>query len=121
MQNGDGMKLPGYENVLIPEAKIAGYLLSHTHRDGRSKARFFTQAGFSIDAWQELAQALRQHVADNEISKIENSPFGTRYVVEGEIITGEGKTLLIRSIWFVATGETIPRFATAYPLKRKVS
>lgn len=121
MQNGHGMRLPNYENVVVPEAKIADYLLSLTHRDGRSKAKFFNQAGFSIAAWQELAQALRQHVADNEIVKIESSSFGTRYVVEGQITTPEGKTPLIRSVWFVATGETIPRFATAYPLKRRAT
>lgn len=113
------MKLPNYENAIIPHAKIVDYLLSQSHRDGRGKAKFFAQFGFTINFWEELVQALRQHVTDNEIAKIEESPFGTRYVIEGKIITPDGRTPLIRSVWFVATGETIPRFATAYPLTRR--
>lgn len=115
------MKLSNYENVVIPEAKIAAYLLSHSHRDGRSKAKFFTMIGFAIEEWQKLAQALRQHAADNEIEKIESSPFGMRYIVEGKIIAPNGRMPMIRSIWFIADGETVPRFATAYPLKRRSS
>lgn len=113
------MKLPNYENAIIPQAKIVDYLLSQSHRDGRGKALFFTQFGFTINFWDELLLALRQHVTDNELEKIEATPFGTRYVIEGKIITPDGRTPMIRSIWFIATGETIRRFATAYPLKRR--
>ena len=113
------MNLPNYENAVIPQRKITGYLLSRSHRDGRGKAGFFTQFGFSVDLWEELAQALRRHVADNEIAKVEDSPFGIRYVIEGKIMAPDGRTPMIRSVWFVATSETIPWFVTAYPLKRK--
>ncbi|MCK6560714.1 hypothetical protein HUU39_27245 [candidate division KSB1 bacterium] len=115
------MKVQNCETAIIPEAKITGYLLSDSHPAGRSKARFFTQLGFSVESWDELAQALRQHLVDNEIAKIESSPFGTRYVVEGKILTPDGRASWLRSIWFVATGEETPRFATAYPLKRRSS
>jgi lysophospholipid acyltransferase (LPLAT)-like uncharacterized protein len=40
------LKLPNYENAVISETKITGYLLSTKHRDGRSKAEFFTRLGF---------------------------------------------------------------------------
>ena len=43
------------------------------------------------------------------------TPFGTRYVVEGIMEVPDGRTPSIRSVWFVAEGEEIPRFATAYP------
>jgi hypothetical protein len=49
------VKLPNYENATIPPAKIIAYLLSPTHRDGRSKAEFFTRDGFSVDRREELA------------------------------------------------------------------
>jgi hypothetical protein len=113
------MTLPNHDKAVVPQRKVAGYLLSHSHRDGRSKAKFFEQFGFSAEAWEELAQALRQHAADHEIAKAEQSPFGTRYGIEGQITTPDGRTPLIRSVWFIATGETIPQFATAYPLKRR--
>jgi len=113
------MKLPKHGKAIISQSKVVGYLLSDSHRDGRSKAAFFRKYGFSTESWEELAEALRHHVADNEVRKIEDSPFGTRYVVEGELSAPNGKMLSIRSVWFMATSESIPWFVTAYPLKRK--
>jgi len=79
------MKLPNVAAALVPADKVTGYLLSPTHRDGRHKATFFLAAGFALDAWQTLAAALHKHAADHEVSKVESTPFGTRYVVEGKI------------------------------------
>ncbi|MBI1928016.1 hypothetical protein HYR99_27710 [Candidatus Poribacteria bacterium] len=112
------MKLPNYEHAVVPKAKITEYLLSPTHRDGHSKAELFMRFGFSASAWEELATALLRHAADHEVSKIEGSPFGVRYVVEGILYAPDGRTPAIRSVWFIETGEHIPRFVTAYPLER---
>ena len=106
------MKLPNFEKAKIPKAKITEYLLSFSHRDGRGKAKFFSQFGFSADSWQELAGALRQHAVDHEITKEEKSRFGTRYVIEGKLSTTDGKNPIIRSVWFVPSGEKNPWFAT---------
>jgi len=67
-------------------------LLSTKHREGRSKAEFFAQLGFSSDAWEDLVKALLRHAAENEVAKIEDSPFGTRYIIEGVLLarTEEG-------------------------------
>jgi hypothetical protein len=113
------VKLPNCEKAVVSQAKIRGYLLSLSHPDGYGKAKFFISLGFSIEAWEVLAEALICHAGEHEVTKIENSPFGTRYVIEGTIVTPEGRTPLIRSVWFVETGEHIPRFATAYPLARR--
>jgi hypothetical protein len=40
------MKLPGIENAEVGETKIVRYLLSTTHRAGKSKAAFFTELVF---------------------------------------------------------------------------
>jgi hypothetical protein len=76
------MKLPNVEAVVVSDDKIAGYLLSPTHRDGRHKAAFFLGFGFTGDAGQTPAATLLKHAADHEIAKVESTPFGTRYVVE---------------------------------------
>ncbi len=110
------MKLPNHEKAIVPREKIVDYLLSLSHRDGRSKAIFFSSFGFSIEDWQTLADALRHHAAMYEIAKIESTPFGTRYVVEGELVASDGRTPLVRVVWFVGTDEDAPRLATAYPL-----
>ena len=113
------MKIPSYEKAIVSEIKITGYLLSIKHRDGRSKAEFFTQLGFMIDAWEKLAKALLQHAAENEVAKVEDSSFGKRYIVEGKLFGSGGETAVVRSVWFIQTGEQTPRFVTAYPFQRR--
>ena len=110
-------KLPDIDVALIPPKKIVSYLLSKTHEAGRDKANFFKHFGFTAEAWEILAQALRQHAARHEIAKVEPSPFGNRYVIEGSLPTPSGRTPQVRAVWFIDTGETAPRFVTAYPLK----
>ena len=110
-------KLPHIDVALIPQKKIVNYLLSQTHDSGRDKAIFFGHFSFTPEAWEVLAQALRQHAAQHEIAKIETSPFGKRYVVEGPLQTPSGRAPQVRAVWFIDTGETAPRFVTAYPLK----
>lgn len=110
------MKLPNHQQAVIPREKIVDYLLSPTHRDGRSKAEFFTRFGFSREDWETLAAALFDHAAAYEVAKIESSPFGSRYVIEGAITSPDGRNPGVRVVWFVETDMEIPRLATAYPL-----
>jgi hypothetical protein len=107
--------LPAYASAVVPEQKIVAYLLSFSHPDGRSKAQFFGRFGFRADRWQIFADALRQHAASYEVAAMEVTPFGTRYAIEGALVTPDGRNPPVRTIWFIATGETIPRLVTAYP------
>ena len=111
------MKLPGHEQAVVAEVKITGYLLSETHEDGRHKAIFFTRLGFSVAQWQVLAQALLEHAAEHEVASVLSTPHGDHYAVEGELRTPSGRRPLVRSVWAVDTGSTVPRLITAYPLK----
>ena len=110
------MKLPNHDQALIPRAKILDYLLSAAHQVGRHKAAFFTQFGFTTDDWSALALALMQHAAEHNTAFANESPFGTRYTVEGELDTPDGRRPVIRTVWFIETGEETPRFVTAYPV-----
>jgi hypothetical protein len=82
----DTMKLPHVEQAITPQQKLTEYLLSPTHRTGRSKAVFFVAFGFTREAWGALADALRRH----DVSEIEDTPFGTSYTVEGAMATPDG-------------------------------
>ncbi|MBI2985429.1 MAG: hypothetical protein HYY45_01550 [Deltaproteobacteria bacterium] len=115
------MKLPDVEKAEIHEAKIVRYLLSTSHRAGKSKASFFMEFGFHPDRWQELAGALRQHAVDNEVAVEEHTTFGPRYVIEGLLKAPDGTWLNIRSAWFINEEGGIPRFITAHPLRRRRS
>jgi hypothetical protein len=113
------MKLPNHASAILPREKIVDYLLSATHREGRGKAEFFSRFGFSADSWEEFAEALRQHAAEHDVKRVEPSPFGSRYIIEGTLVTPSRRTPVIRSVWFVEGGEDQPRFVTAYPVRRK--
>lgn len=115
------MKLPDVEKAEIPEAKVVRYLLSTTHRAGKSKASFFMEFGFDPDLWQELARALKQHATDNEIALDEKTTFWTRYVIEGLLQAPDGTWFNVRSAWFIDKEGDSPRFTTAHPLRRRRS
>ncbi len=115
------MKLPYVEKAEVPEAKVVRYLLSTTHRGGKSKASFFMEFGFDPDRWEELARALRQQAMDNEISLEEKTTFGIRYVIEGLLKAPDGTWLNVRSAWFIDNNGDSPRFITAHPLRRRRS
>jgi len=113
------MKLPLVDEAEVPRAKIVLYLLNPEHRSGKGKARFFASHGFDVDEWQKLADALRQHARDHEITKEETTLLGVRFVVEGDITMPDGAIARVRAVWFIERGERRPRFVTAYPLNRK--
>ena len=113
------MKLPHADQLEISQAKVVQYLLSSTHRAGRGKAGFFSAVGFQGAAWEMLADALRQQAQGNPVALSENTPFGIRYVIEGPLIAPNGRQLQVRTVWFIDEGGQLPRFVTAYPLKRR--
>ena len=108
-------KLPLAENAYVSQEKVVDYLLSSSHPAGRTKARFFRGFGFSTDAWNVLADAIRDHAMTHDVKESEESEFGTKYVVDGVLNTPDGRNPKIRAIWFVERGEDRPRFVTAYP------
>ncbi|HUT55058.1 MAG TPA: hypothetical protein VM658_16840 [bacterium] len=89
------MKLPGLDQAEVKKDKIAGYLLSPSHRTGRGKAEFFSGFGFSSERWDRLARALVTHAAVNEVATVEENQFGTRYTIEGELETPDGRRPLV--------------------------
>ena len=111
------MKLPNLENAHIPRTKITEYLLNTEHPEGRGKATFFTQFGFSVAQWEALADALMAHASLYDVTKVEQNRFGTRYVIEGEVNTPSGRSPNLRSVWFIEAASQIPRLVTAYPLE----
>jgi len=110
------MKLPNRSRAVVSRAKVTEYLLSETHPEGKEKAAFFVGFGFSRDEWKGLADALRRHAAQHDAIKMVESPYGRRFVVEGALLSPDGRTPMIRSVWFIEYGDDVPRLVTAYPL-----
>jgi hypothetical protein len=110
------MRLPYLQRVIIPEVKIRGYLLSTSHPYGRHKAVFFKRFGFSAESWGVLSPALRAHAEQCDVVRVDNTQFGTRYIVEGPLKAPDGRAPTVRAVWFIEKGDNRPRLVTVYPL-----
>ena len=108
--------LPNAFKARVDREKIIEYLLSKSHPDGRAKAAFFTEHGFTVEQWEILAESLRMHGRTNPVVKIVKSDYGVRYCVEGPIETQGGVRPNIRTVWIIEEGASEPRLITAYPV-----
>ncbi len=111
------MKLPNVQQAFVDKEKITGYLLSETHSGGRGKQDFFSRFGFSVAEWEVMVEALVQHAHDHDVVQEIGTQHGTKYIIEGALLTPDGRNPAIRSVWIIDTGETAARLVTAYPLK----
>ena len=108
--------LPNLHLATIERRKVTGYLLAANHPAGRAKAAFFARFGFTTGAWQELRDALLLHARSAPVVSVSDTPFGRKYILEGPLMSPDGRKPRVRAVWFLAAGETAPRLATAYPL-----
>ncbi|MCK4728450.1 MAG: hypothetical protein KAT27_05975 [Desulfobacterales bacterium] len=107
--------LPNHEQAYIPEPKLTKYLLSETHAVGRAKAKYFRSLGYTEANADQLADALLMIAKPKGVSQEVTTPYGTKYVVEGDLFTPIGTTVRIRTVWVVESHDERPRFVTAYP------
>ena len=110
------MKLPNSENAYVEYTKAVHYLLSMEHPDGKDKAIYFIDRGFSSEQWQHFAQALRTHGAGHDVVRVIESSYGPKFVIEGVMETPDGLNPFVRTVWIINPGVAEPRLVTAYPI-----
>lgn len=108
-------RLPHLDRAVIPETKIVGYLLNFRHSSGRGKARFLEGFGFRAQDWLVLRDAIVAHAGANDVTASRQTPFGTRYEIDGPLLTPGGRAPIVRVVWFIDPRETIPRLVTLVP------
>ena len=113
--------VPNRFEAVVASLKIEGYLLSPTHEQGGSKAKFFFRFGFSESNPSELSEALLEHVQTREVIKVTDSDFGQKFTLECEITTPDGRNPCIYSVWIINESGAQPRFVTACPSKKRHS
>jgi len=112
-----GVNLPRANLAVVDAAKVANYLLNPAHPFGASKARFFCRFGFRLEQGAELANALRHHGCQNEVSRVVPSAFGIRFEVDGPLQTPDGRNPRVRTVWQLDERHLAPRLITAYPVE----
>ena len=109
------MTVPNATDAVVPAEKLTGYLLDLSHSVGGSKARFLRAHGFDDDNTAALADGLRTIVGAGPATA-RPSPFGTKYVVVGDLPTPRGTVVRIETVWIIDAGHDRPRLVTAYPV-----
>lgn len=109
------MKLPNRENAYVPLAKLTDYLLSLNHPFGRAKALLLINLGYDNSNANELERGLMTIARESDVAQELPSDYGTKYVIDGLLETPSGAALDLRTIWIIESGESRPRFVTAYP------
>jgi len=109
------MRLPNFEQAVIDQVKLQEYILSSSHPLGRFKAALFRKMGYTRDIWEQLAIDIRKQHLPLDVEKSEKTNYGEKYTIAGLITGPNGTTMLLKSVWIILKGESIPRFITIYP------
>lgn len=108
-----------WEDAIVPDAKLADYLLALDHPVGASKAAMLRRAGFEPSNAVSLAAALVDLARQGTIVARISTGHGVKLVVDGRLSTPVGRRLAWRTVWIVTIGTTAPRFVTAYPIRAR--
>jgi hypothetical protein len=108
------VKLPGADRVRIDERKVRGYLLSSTHPVGRFKARVFAALGFDERGAEPFMAELRRIAAAGEVAEEEDTEFGRKYTVPGDL-TGPAGSAQVLTVWMKEPGQEEVRLVTVRP------
>jgi hypothetical protein len=98
------MRLPNAENAVVELGKITEYLLNEEHEDGRGKALFLLSFGFLPQSPERLVDALLGLVRTHEVSSLQPSPHGTKYIVDGRLQAPDGRQPVVRTVWMFDHG-----------------
>lgn len=110
------MKLPYRNNAYIPKAKLTGYLLSQTHAVGRFKSKYFHTLGYDELNVSLFEEALRTIAQSQDVKKVLQTSYGTKYIIDGKIKTPSGRVVRLRTVWIIEKEQKRPRFITVYPV-----
>ncbi|MEX2286896.1 MAG: DUF6883 domain-containing protein [Planctomycetaceae bacterium] len=109
------MPIPNADSAFVPPQKLRDYLLNSSHPVGGPKARWFLALGYHPSRGERLEADLLEIVHNRSDYVEEQTRFGMKYVVRGELDSPNGTRADVQTVWIVETNMTAPRLVTAYP------
>jgi len=110
------MKLPRGVDAIIDPRKLLEYALSFDHDDGKHKAALFREVlGITGETADRLIQGLHEAAAHGDTTPGRRDRYGQRYQIDFDFSGPVGRAV-VRSVWIVTEGETVPRLVTCYIL-----
>jgi hypothetical protein len=108
--------LPNHQAAEIDLAKLRDYCLNPAHPRGRHKARPFQSAlGIGVTDAEWLRLALIANVSISDADRQATDQYGERWRAD-ILVTRQTRHVVVRTIWLIRTGETIPRLVTCWVL-----
>ena len=108
--------LPNGDQAILDLRKLEDYCLDPSHHRGRHKARVFQRAlsiGQPDAAW--LRETLLVGARSCEAVEQTTDLYGTRWRVDVPAAR-QDRIVVIRSVWIVRVGESVPQFVTCWVL-----
>jgi len=97
-------KLPNAHLAFVAPAKLAFYLLDPNHEEGGPKSKLLEAIGFDRTRPEEVEAALLVHGGAHEATEIA-TPYGMKYHVDGALISPDGRSIRVRTVWQIDTGK----------------
>lgn len=101
------------EKAIIPREKLTGYLL--IFRPESDKSQFLAKGGFTLENPNELEDAIRALIVENEAVHDLSNEFGDYYRVEGTLKGINAIHLGVVTVWIMRSGDNGFRFVTLKP------
>jgi hypothetical protein len=74
--------------------------------------------GFNDSNAHLLETGLLSIAQTEEVDAETKSPFGVKYIIDGNLMTPAGIVVSIRTVWIIEKDEDVPRFVTAHPISK---
>ena len=95
--------------------KVRDYLLSFGHREGRYKAAFFFNLGYSGVRWARLHADLLEMARTANATAGERTRYGQKYLTVGLLTGASGRQAEVTAVWIIRCSEDFPRLVTVVP------
>lgn len=111
--------VPRADEAVIPDAKIAGYVLNPAHDVGGHKARLFASVlGITVENRHVLEDAIRKGLPLARAVSRGTDPHGEKFQADIEV-TGPRGRATVRTGWIVRKPGDAPQLTTAIVLRGK--
>ena len=104
-----------WQDAIVEEQKILGYLLAQEHPTGRGKAAFFLSIGYAREEWTALRDDLITACRSGDVTDESETPWGIKYVVDADLASPARGAVRVRTVWMARSVTAPVRLITAYP------
>ena len=108
------MLLPKFDQAIIDDRKLTGYVLSPEHEEGKHKAFVFQEVlGIGLSEADVLKNRILDEIKRNPVALGKEDKYGKRYTVRFNW-TRNDRTATVLTGWIIRKGETAPRLTSCY-------